>query len=242
MVGWFLLVPSEYQDSGGLAFAESFLSSNVFLWRTTDFFGNAAEQQPLLYDWSLATEEQFYLIFPVALLLRLKVGRKHLASVICCVWDFSAKPNRDRFQSEMRQGISHLISNGTTAILVRDVARQNVHPGPALLAYQLLGRSPHTIGRQKKSHQDEVWKTESILVEIAEEFPEVVVRDPAESLCGNADIWPVSHQSRLVYRDSDHLSSYGSLLLKPHFSESFDLLISTKLPDRTSSDRQGRTP
>ncbi len=53
----------------------SFLS-NVFFWRTTDYFGALAEVKPLLHTWSLGVEEQFYLLFPLVLLAALRFGRR----------------------------------------------------------------------------------------------------------------------------------------------------------------------
>lgn len=39
-------------------------SSNIVFLKITDYFGGAAEFKPLLHTWSLAVEEQFYLVFP----------------------------------------------------------------------------------------------------------------------------------------------------------------------------------
>lgn len=41
--------------------------SNFLFWRQLDYFGPAAEHLPLLHTWSLGIEEQFYLLFPLAL-------------------------------------------------------------------------------------------------------------------------------------------------------------------------------
>lgn len=62
-------------------FAKSLLSvcgfvSNVFFWSQSGYFDGPTELKPLIHTWSLAVEEQFYLIFPIALLLLLKLGRR----------------------------------------------------------------------------------------------------------------------------------------------------------------------
>ena len=49
--------------------ATALFAANFFFWWTTDYFAPAAEESPLLHMWSLAVEEQFYLLFPIFLFL-----------------------------------------------------------------------------------------------------------------------------------------------------------------------------
>jgi peptidoglycan/LPS O-acetylase OafA/YrhL len=69
VAGWFLLLPEDLAKLGASVIAQSLLVSNFYFWRTTNYFGGANEEKPLLHTWSLAVEEQFYLIFPIALML-----------------------------------------------------------------------------------------------------------------------------------------------------------------------------
>ncbi|MFC5480539.1 acyltransferase family protein [Massilia suwonensis] len=48
-------------------------SSNVYLSRTTGYFGVDSAKQPLLHTWSLSVEEQFYFILPLCLVLLARV-------------------------------------------------------------------------------------------------------------------------------------------------------------------------
>jgi peptidoglycan/LPS O-acetylase OafA/YrhL len=44
-------------------------STNVALWKQINYFNDSAAFEPLLHMWSLAIEEQYYLILPIALML-----------------------------------------------------------------------------------------------------------------------------------------------------------------------------
>ena len=68
LAGWFLLLPDDLAKLGASVIAQSLLVSNFYFWRTTNYFGGANEEKPLLHTWSLAVEEQFYLVFPIALM------------------------------------------------------------------------------------------------------------------------------------------------------------------------------
>lgn len=43
-------------------------TTNIVLWRQVDYFNSLSELKPLLHLWSLAVEEQYYLLLPVAML------------------------------------------------------------------------------------------------------------------------------------------------------------------------------
>lgn len=73
--GKFLLMPGDYMTLGASAAAAAFGASNFFFLTHTDYFAQAADLMPLLHTWSLAVEEQFYLVWPLFLLL-LAAGRK----------------------------------------------------------------------------------------------------------------------------------------------------------------------
>jgi peptidoglycan/LPS O-acetylase OafA/YrhL len=75
LVTLLIQVPSDLlKTSKTLLFALLF-SSNVFFWRTTDYFSGASDFEFFLHTWSLGVEEQFYFIFPLVILLLIKRGR-----------------------------------------------------------------------------------------------------------------------------------------------------------------------
>jgi peptidoglycan/LPS O-acetylase OafA/YrhL len=67
VLAWFLLTPSDMNDFGHSVVATSAFSSNVLFWLQADYFDGPAHLKPLLHTWSLAVEEQFYIVFPLFL-------------------------------------------------------------------------------------------------------------------------------------------------------------------------------
>lgn len=68
--GYFLLLPAEYKQLTNSFFAASRYASNLFfLLKSGGYFAENAADMPLLHTWSSAVEEQFYVIWTVALLV-----------------------------------------------------------------------------------------------------------------------------------------------------------------------------
>ena len=61
-VGIFIMTPFELKELAETALSSVFFSSNFYFWRTSDYFNPVSELNPLLHTWSLALEEQFYLL------------------------------------------------------------------------------------------------------------------------------------------------------------------------------------
>jgi len=69
LVGLVLLSPAQLEDLGRSAAATSVFSSNIFFFLGSGYFDGASELKPLLHTWSLAVEEQYYILFPFLLML-----------------------------------------------------------------------------------------------------------------------------------------------------------------------------
>ena len=73
---WTLLSPGDLRNFGESLIAASMFSSNILFWLESGYFDTAAELKPLLHTWSLAVEEQYYVFFPIALMLIWRFGTK----------------------------------------------------------------------------------------------------------------------------------------------------------------------
>jgi peptidoglycan/LPS O-acetylase OafA/YrhL len=69
LLGWIALSPDELLQLGKHVFASATFSNNFVLWKESGYFDNAGLFKPLLHLWSLGIEEQFYLVFPLAVWL-----------------------------------------------------------------------------------------------------------------------------------------------------------------------------
>jgi peptidoglycan/LPS O-acetylase OafA/YrhL len=58
--------------------AVSLFASNILFWREVGYFDSSAEEKPLLHTWSLAVEEQYYVLFPIFLFLAWRYGKNRV--------------------------------------------------------------------------------------------------------------------------------------------------------------------
>jgi peptidoglycan/LPS O-acetylase OafA/YrhL len=76
--GYFFLSSQDYNRLGFSSFLSSISLSNIFFWTEAGYFAQASDTKPLLHTWSLAVEEQFYLVWPIFLFACLASGRRLL--------------------------------------------------------------------------------------------------------------------------------------------------------------------
>lgn len=84
VAGWFLLLPVDYVATLKAAAGTVVFGSNFVFWKelSEGYFASDAKLNPLLHTWSLAVEEQFYLIYPVLLLLGIRFFRSRLKMLL----------------------------------------------------------------------------------------------------------------------------------------------------------------
>ena len=62
-------MPEQFLAFGKSVVAATLFSSNTLFWLESGYFDGPAEMKPLLHTWSLAVEEQFYIVFPILLII-----------------------------------------------------------------------------------------------------------------------------------------------------------------------------
>jgi peptidoglycan/LPS O-acetylase OafA/YrhL len=76
LAGRLMLSPGDYAALARSTAAAGFGVSNFFFHANTGYFDQAADLMPLLHTWSLAVEEQFYVVWPLLLLLVAAAGSR----------------------------------------------------------------------------------------------------------------------------------------------------------------------
>ena len=84
-LAWIWLLPSDMKSFSQSMIAVATFSSNIFFWRTSNYFASDADLMPLLHTWSLGVEEQYYLLFPLLLLPSLRFGNRRVVAVLAAM-------------------------------------------------------------------------------------------------------------------------------------------------------------
>ncbi|WP_020394057.1 acyltransferase family protein [Thiolinea disciformis] len=77
-----VLLPHELMAFARSVIAVILFVSNLLFWKESNYFSPDAEVLPLLHTWSLAVEEQFYVLYPLLLIVLLKNSRKLMGLVL----------------------------------------------------------------------------------------------------------------------------------------------------------------
>ncbi|MDA1173238.1 MAG: SGNH hydrolase domain-containing protein [Chloroflexi bacterium] len=189
VVGWFLLLPSDFARFGQSLLAQSVFGSNVFFWRQSGYFGPLADELPLLHTWSLAVEEQFYLLFPLSMVVI------------------------SRFAFRFRRQL--VLALGVASLAISIWAVQQT-PGAAFYllpsrAWELAVGAWLALQKDNLRASDTIRQVVSFLGVGLIAFS-VVAFDPATPFPGIAAIWPVLGTGAVIWANGTKLTFVGQLL------------------------------
>ncbi|WP_397450889.1 acyltransferase family protein [Pseudomonas sp. NA-150] len=110
LVGWFLLPASDYSQLGRAVRYQAMFLSNLLYMHQDGYFDAASGLKPLLHTWSLAVEEQYYLFFPLLMVLLIRFFKNWrwmlfamlLVSFALNIWAVSHQPDAAFFLLPMR--------------------------------------------------------------------------------------------------------------------------------------------
>lgn len=152
---WLFLLPNEMEGFAKSIVAAVFFCSNILFWKDAgDYFGTPTELKPLIHTWSLAVEEQYYVIFPLLLLVvrplkrywvHIILGTIFVASISLAQWYVSINPAASFYLLPTRfwelligSFAAALLRNNSTVTLNRPLAEFLSGVGLSLIAVSVL--------------------------------------------------------------------------------------------------------
>lgn len=151
-----ILMPSALKSYGQSVLSATLSVSNIFFWKTSGYFDATAAIKPMLHTWSLAVEEQFYILFPILLLFTFRVikGRwmillvpSAIASFLLNIWSVNLHPSAAFYLTPMRAWelcIGALLALGVFPLLRQRWLRESA----SLLGISMIAGSIFVLSEQ----------------------------------------------------------------------------------------------
>lgn len=144
IVGLFVMLPDDLENLSQSLIATNFFANNILqLITTRDYWDVVNEYKPLMHTWSLAVEEQFYLIFPILFMLFKGIKTKWILpillviTIISLTLFLSSTDNASKFYL-IQYRFFELSLGGLGAIIFRDKYIDNRIKPFALLMLLLM--------------------------------------------------------------------------------------------------------
>ncbi len=143
---WNMMLPEPLKEYAGSVISSLFFGSNFWFYLEDSYTAEPSMFKPFLHTWSLSVEEQFYLIFPVFLLLIWKYARRHLltltlvgviASLALSEWMSHDRANANFYLLHTRAW--ELGAGVLLAIFAQQNTNKQSEPSKFINAWMLLG-------------------------------------------------------------------------------------------------------
>jgi peptidoglycan/LPS O-acetylase OafA/YrhL len=82
---WIFLFPSDVREFAQSLVSVSTFSSNFLFSQQSGYFYPDTPNKPLLHTWSLSVEEQYYLLFPLVIILAWRLGKRWMILLLAAV-------------------------------------------------------------------------------------------------------------------------------------------------------------
>ena len=82
---WFFLVPLKFEALGRHVLSSISFLSNITYWKESGYFDTSSQTKWLLHTWSLSVEWQFYIIYPIVLVILSKIFSLNLIKKLLVV-------------------------------------------------------------------------------------------------------------------------------------------------------------
>ena len=131
-LAWLWMLPSQMKDFSQSLVAVSLFASNILFWWKSGYFDADSEEMPLLHTWSLAVEEQYYLLFPVFLMLAWRFGKHRvfwmiigvaIISLLLSEWGWRNEATANFYLAPTR--VWELLAGAIAAFMVQKNGIQN---------------------------------------------------------------------------------------------------------------------
>ena len=121
---------------------------------------------------------------------------------------------KDYYRQVIEKSVEMIRATGARVWLVKQVPTQSFEPTKDLAVLAMKGENTVGLGKSYEEHLKELAYTNSILDKLAEQDG-IYIIDPVPILCADHKVCRTEHDGWSLYRDDNHVSTKGALLLKP---------------------------